>query len=174
MGAAVKLPKDLIESVLSGADLCVQIQASGTSKGSVAKNGAYLKQMSDYIQASPNLQEALKLANNGYVVVKGTKAARIAATYTGNMNGMVKDFGAAGGASVLGVFVDRFGGLAKSQGIELNECAMSVSKVATDIAAAGVGSVTAVTGWGVLLLGISIVSTYRDSSALAKSCFNTK
>ena len=66
--------------------------------------------------------------------------------------------------------MDRFAALARYKGIELNECALGVAKVATDIGSAGVGAVTSVSGFGVLLLGVSIVSTFQDSYSLGKAC----
>jgi hypothetical protein len=125
--------------------------------------------------ALTNSQIALKGGLDAHDLYKGAKAAKAAAGYTGNMNLLIRDFGASGGASVLGVFIDRFAAMAKNQGIEVNECALGVSKVFTDIGGVGVGAVGSVTGpWAWLLLGISVVGTYNDSSEMAKSCFYAK
>lgn len=134
----------------------------------------HLRVLLDGLQRNPHVQTVLNRTKDGldiHDVYKGAKAAVRAAPYVGNMNALIKDSGASGGASVLGVFVDRFGAMAKQQGIELNECALNVAKLSTDIGGVGVGTVGSVTGpadW--LFLGISIVSTFQDSKSMAQAC----
>jgi hypothetical protein len=70
----------------------------------------------------------------------------------------------------LQVFVDRFEKLAETQGIELNDCSMAVVKVALDIAAAGVGSVTALSGFGLVVAGVAVLETAKDGYALGQVC----
>ena len=158
----------------------ISTQILYATRGSVdgvkaAQFGAFLQQVHEYIQKDPKLQAALrgwKAGQDAHDVYKGAKDAAITARYTGNLNTLVQDYGRSGGASVLGVFVDRFAHMAKAQGIKLNECALSVAKVATDIGGAGVGAVSSVTGWGLLFLGISVLSTFNDSRSATKACLN--
>ena len=150
--------------------LHAQLKGDGFDNQEAVKLNVYLGQMYSYIQDHPSLLKALKDTLDAHDVYKGSKAAIGAAPYVGSLNAMIYNYGLSGGASVLGVFVDRFGALAKSQGIKLNECALSVAKVATDIGGAGVGAVTSVSGLGVLLLAVGIVSTFQDSKSLVKAC----
>ncbi|HLW83629.1 MAG TPA: hypothetical protein VKR60_00360 [Candidatus Sulfotelmatobacter sp.] len=147
-------------------------QNNGLSAEKAARLASYLRQMSGYIDKHPDLQAALKGAFDVHDVYTGTKAAIGTAGYKGILNAKIISHGASGGASVLGVFVSRFAALAKSQGIELNECALTVAQVATDIGGAGVGAVTSVTGWGFLFLAVSVVSTLQDGYSLPKACFS--
>lgn len=78
--------------------------------------------------------------------------------------------GVSGGAGVLQVFLNRFQVFAKSQGIELNECALAVSALALDIAAAGVGSVASVSGVGIGLLVLAGAQTMKDSWQFTEAC----
>jgi hypothetical protein len=157
-------------TAVNGATLYSRMRGNGVSSDKAAKLGIYLQQMFDYMQKHPGVEAALKNLKDGREVYEGTKAAVVAAPYVGSLNTLVQDSGRSGGASVLGVFVDRFGTMAKAQGIQLNECALSVARVAADIGGAGVGAVTSVSGWGLLLLGISAVSTFNDGRSLGKAC----
>jgi hypothetical protein len=78
-----------------------------------------------------------------------------------------------GKAGMVNVFVDYAKSLAVTCGIEVNECALSVAKVALDLASAGAGAVSSVTGVGVVWLVLSVVSTFQDSYDLGKVCFVT-
>jgi hypothetical protein len=82
----------------------------------------------------------------------------------------VKDYRLSAGVGAVAPFIDRAATIAKQNGIELNECSLSITKVALDIAGAGTGAVTAVEGIGIPLLVLSVIATYNDSSALAKAC----
>jgi len=85
--------------------------------------------------------------------------------------GALKDFRMSAGVSVVAPFVDRLASIAKLHGIELNDCSMSVTKIALDIAGAGTGAVTSVSGIGIPLLFLSVVATLNDSYGLGKTCF---
>ena len=76
-----------------------------------------------------------------------------------------------GSAGVVNVFVDKFKEIAKHCGIEVNECAFCVGKVALDLASAGVGAVSSVTGVGMVWLALSVVATFQDSYDLGQVCF---
>jgi hypothetical protein len=83
---------------------------------------------------------------------------------------IVKNSRLSAGAGVAAPIIDRLATIAKQYGIELNECSLSVSKVAFDIAGAGAGAVTAVEGIGIPLLVLSVIATFNDSYGLAKAC----
>jgi len=84
--------------------------------------------------------------------------------------GALKDYRLSGGVSVAAPIVDRLATIAKQNGIELNECSLGVAKVALDIAGAGAGAVTSVSGIGIPLLFLSVAATFNDSYSLAKAC----
>jgi len=84
--------------------------------------------------------------------------------------GALKDYRLSAGVSVVAPFVDRLATIAKQNGIELNECSLGVTKVALDIAGAGTGAVTSVSGIGIPLLFLSVVATFNDSYSLGKAC----
>ena len=81
------------------------------------------------------------------------------------------DVGLSGTAGIVNVFVDKFKEIATHCGIEVNECAFCVGKLALDLASAGVGAVSSVTGVGLVWLALSVVSTFQDSYDLGKACF---
>lgn len=85
--------------------------------------------------------------------------------------GVLKDYRLSGGVSVVAPFIDRLAAIAKQNGIELNECSLSVTKVALDCAGAGAGALTSVSGIGIPLLFLSVVATFNDSYSLGKACF---
>lgn len=84
--------------------------------------------------------------------------------------GALKNYRLSGGAGLAAPFVDRLAAIARLNGIALDECSLSVTKVALDIAGAGTGAVTAVAGIGIPLLCLSILATFNDSYGLAKAC----
>jgi hypothetical protein len=84
--------------------------------------------------------------------------------------GAIKNYRLSAGVSVVAPFIDRLAAIAKASGIELNECSLSVVKVALDIAGAGTGAVTSVSGIGIPLLCLSILATFNDSYGLVNAC----
>ena len=144
---------------INGAQIYAQLKPPTPSRD-------FFWRCSDIFKKHPEVEEALKYGKDAYDVYDSAQKAVKASGYTGSLNALVRDYGASGGASVLGVFVDRFAALARYEGIELNECALSVAKVAADIG----GAVSLVSGFGVLLLGASIVATFQDSYSLARAC----
>jgi hypothetical protein len=132
-----------------------------------------------YLLEHPRTMIALKSAKDAYDVADGSQKAFRAAGYIerGSAVGVSSArsgfaaYGASGGAGVLQVFTDYFESFAKTQGIDLNECSMAVAKVSLDIGAAGIGSVAAVSGWGLVFAGLRVIATARDSYALGQVCF---
>jgi hypothetical protein len=84
--------------------------------------------------------------------------------------GALKDYRLSAVVSVAAPIIDRLVAIAKRNGIELNECSLSVTKVALDIVGAGTGAVTSVSGLGIPLLFLSVVSTFNDGYGLASAC----
>ena len=84
--------------------------------------------------------------------------------------GAIKNYRLSAGLSVVAPFLDRIAAIARGSGIELNECSLSVVKVALDIGGAGAGAVTSVGLVGVPLLCLSILATFNDSYGLVKAC----
>ena len=132
-----------------------------------------------YLLEHPRTRTALEMAKDAYDVADGSQKAFRAAGYIerGSAVGVSSArsgfaaYGASGGAGVLQVFTSYFESFAKTQGIELNECSLAVAKVSLDIAAAGIGSVAAVSGWGLVVAGVGVIATARDSYALGQVCF---
>ena len=164
------------------------LQRQGLTSRKAAALTAFLVGIATYIHANPKLEfeiasfvekhPTLKASGEGVAtgielhdVYKGALLAVKSSKYSGMLNQKIRTAGWSGGANALGMFVDQFGAYAKSQNIEVNQCALQVARVASDIAAAGVGSVTSVSGIGIPLLGYAIVSTYQDSYSLGKACF---
>jgi len=85
--------------------------------------------------------------------------------------GALKNYRLSAGVSVVGPFIDRFAAIAKKNGIALDECSLTVTKVALDVAGAGTGALSSVAGIGIPLLFLSVISTFNDSYSLGKACF---
>ncbi len=123
---------------------------------------ATYKELKDHHDVLDSLQK-IAIANKllpGQIAMGFAKGAAV-----------VKDYRLSAGVGVVAPFVDRLTTIAKQNGIELNECSLSVMKVALDIAGAGTGAVTAVSGIGIPLLFLSVVATFNDSYGLGKACF---
>lgn len=86
--------------------------------------------------------------------------------------GALKNYRLSAGVSVAAPFIDRLASIAKQNGIALDECSLSITKVALDLAGAGAGAVTSVSGIGIPLLFLSVVATFNDSYSLGKACFD--
>jgi hypothetical protein len=108
---------------------------------------------------------ALKSIANANKVLPNARAMNLVKSV-----GVLKDARVSGGVGVVAPFIDRFAAIAKECGVELNECALSVTKVALDIAGAGVGAVTSVEGIGIPILFLSVIATFNDSYSLGKAC----
>lgn len=137
----------------------------------------------NYIKGNRDLQNALST----YAVYKGLNEVRegVGRIRTGTRmlkraqalnlsraTGDFRDFRAVGFASVFSVSLETFEFIAKKNGIELNECALAISKTSLDIASAGVGAVTIESGLGAVLLLSSIYSTATDSYTVGTACFD--
>ena len=146
-----------------------------------SKYALFCQHIYAYIQSNPQVQSALKEMKDikdAKDVEEGARKAMQAQTLLNNasemgltsaVNGLRSVRGGAA-AAVLSVFVDRFASYARAQGIELNDCSLSIAKVSLDFAGAMVGGATAFTGWGLVLTGFSVLAMFNDSYELGKSC----
>lgn len=141
------------------------LKRQGGVSDDVAEKTAFLGQwMYKELKDNHDLADALhKIASANKVLPKATLM---------NLTGAVKQYRLSAGLGVAAPFVDRFAAIARANGIQLNECSLSISKVAMDIGGVGVGAVTSITGpVGLALLALSVVSTFNDSYGLGKACF---
>jgi hypothetical protein len=75
-----------------------------------------------------------------------------------------------GGAAVLSPLVDVMQKVAKHNGVDLNPCALSIAKVALDLAGIAGGGLTAESGFGVVLAVMSTAATVGDLTELGGTC----
>jgi hypothetical protein len=161
-----------------GAVVRATLMRTGLTPEAATSYAVFCMDIYRYILQHPKTAAAIKGAKDTYDVFDNSQKAFKAAGYIerGAAVGLTsaaagfKAYGASGGAGVLQVFVDRFEKLAETQGIELNDCSMAVVKVALDIAAAGVGSVTALSGFGLVVAGVAVLETAKDGYALGQVC----
>jgi hypothetical protein len=151
---------------------------AGFSKETAAKYSYFSMELYRYIKERPALQTALQGTKSTYSMAGGAKgyaaAARLAQNATDmNALGVAGKFAArgsffAGGA--ISAFVDYFVNLAKSLNIEVNECAIAITKVILDILTT-IAFVESVVGvWAGALQALALGA---DSTDMYKACFAT-
>jgi hypothetical protein len=159
-----------------------KLQAAGVDKSTANLWSFYAQEIYGYIERHKEVVERLKKVKDAKDVWDGSRQALASSRYLDRAkelglqsatNGL-RSYGAGGGADVLAVFVDHFEQLAKQQGIPLNDCSMQITKVALDIATAGAGSVFALSGFGLVVAGLAVIATAKDSYALGQACFVSK
>jgi hypothetical protein len=160
------------------------LTGAGMDSPTASKYALFCQHVYVYIQSNPDVQDALKKVKEakdakevGEGAGKAYRAQRLLTNatqmgLTSAANGL-RDVRAGGTAAVLSVFVDRFASYARAQGIELNECSLSVTKISLDFAGAMVGGATALSGWGLVLAGFSVLSMFDDSYELGKACLTS-
>jgi len=146
----------------------------GRLKGSMgpdmAKKYAYFcQELYSYIQDDHDLIDALKQIEIADKLQPMARQLQLT-----NSVRTLGDVRLGGMAGILNVFVDHFKALAEHNGIELNECSLSIAKVCLDIASAGVGALSSVTGVGLVWLGLSVIATFQDSYELGQVCLASK
>jgi hypothetical protein len=160
------------------------LTASGMSSNNAAKYALLCQHLNAYIQSNPQVQWALqqvKDAKDAKDIGEGAQKAVRAQKLLSNAHELgltsavsgLRDVRGGGAATVLSVFVDRFASYARAQGIELNECSLAVATVSLDFAGAMVGGATALSGWGLVLAGFSVLAMFDDSYQLGKACLAT-
>lgn len=158
--------------------IACSLAKNGVPAEKARKYGAFAMEMHRYLAENPKASEAVGVICDTYDAYDGSKKIFTAAKYLRNGAALglksakpgFRSFGASGAGAVISVFHSRFQTLAKRQGIELNECMMAVSELALSIGTAGTGAVTSVTGFGLVLAGIGIVSTWNASQAAVQAC----
>jgi hypothetical protein len=160
------------------------LTGSGMTSNNAAKYALLCQHLYVYIQSNPEVQWALQQVKDakdakdiGEGARKAVRAQRLLTNahelgLTSAVHGL-RDVRGGGAATVLGVFVDRFASYARAQGIELNDCSLAVAKVRLDFAGAMVGGATALSGWGLVLAGFSVLAMFDDSYQLGKACLAT-
>jgi hypothetical protein len=173
-----------VESDKISAYLVPALQKAGLPPETVQKYALLARDVYDYIQANPEVkaglrmyeaQKKLKSAGDIYegsaMVYKTTQYLNNGAALglTSAASGFSTIRAGAAGTALTG-FVDIFEGIAKSYGIELNDCALSVTKVTLDF----VGVMAAGTGIGLVVAGMAVLSVGKDSYALGQACIPTE
>jgi hypothetical protein len=153
------------------------LKMSGLSDETAKKYSYFAVELYNYIKDRPQLQTALQGIKSAYETAKGAQgyvdAAHLAANATTmNALGSAERFVARGNVSAGGAisaFVDYFAGLAKSMHIEMNECALAVTKVMLDVLTA-VALLESVVG--VWAAALQVLATGADSKDMIKACFS--
>ncbi len=141
----------------------------GMSPDKANRYGIFCQALYNEVQGNHDISDALKnLANAEKLQPMARQLGLTSSVRT------LGDVSLAGKAGLVNVFVDYIKGLALACGVEINDCSFSIAKVALDIASAGVGAVSSVTGVGVVWLALSVVATFQDSYELANVCFLSK
>jgi hypothetical protein len=151
------------------------LTVAGLNKEMAKKYADFAVQIYQYIKDRPQLQEALQGAKQVYDLNKGAKGWAAAARLESNakaMNAvtMAEKFAAKGAVSAGGAistFVDYFAGIAKSLGIEMNECAIDVTKVILDILTTVALADTVVGVWAAALQALA---TGADTKEMINTC----
>jgi len=152
------------------------LKISGLSEETAKKYAYFAMEMYKYIKDRPQLQTALQGAKSIYGLGKGAKGYAAAARLAGNATAMnalssAEKFAAKGNASAGGAicaFVDYFAIVAKSLNIEMDECALSITKVMLDVLATIVLAETVV---GVWVAALQALAVGGDSKEMILACF---
>src|ERR1700677_5080433 len=91
--------------------------ADSCSLDTAMKSSQFILQMNEYIDSNPLLKDALQTHD----LLTGLKTIKNAARYKGGLNTVIQNASKSSGLSILGIFIDRFGAMAKYQQIPLNE-----------------------------------------------------
>lgn len=123
----------------------------------------------DFIQENHDLKDGLQQVANANQLQPMARQLQLT-----NSVRTLGDVRLSGSAGIANVFVDHFKALAEHYGIEVNECSLAVTKVCLDVASAGVGAVSSVTGIGLVWLGLSVIATFQDSYELGSVCIPSR
>jgi hypothetical protein len=144
-------------------------------KETAAKYSYFASELYQYIKNRPALQTALKGAKSTYSMATGAEGYAAAARLAGNarmMNSinMAEKFAAKGSVSAGGAisaFVDYFVSVAESLKIEINDCAIAVTKVILDILTTIALADTVVGLWAAALQALALGA---DTTETTKAC----
>jgi len=152
------------------------LTVSGLSQETAKKYAYFAVELYRYIKERPALQTALAGGKAVYGMGKGAKGYAAAAHLANNATGMkavssAERFAARGKVSAGGAisaFVDYFAAVAKSLKIEVNDCAIAITKVILDVLTT-IALVDTVVGiWAAALQALA---TGADSKEMLKACF---
>jgi hypothetical protein len=125
-----------------------------------------------YIKNDPKLQAALAVREMRNSANEASAALAFAGRATGmGMEASATRFaakGSVGAGGALGAFVDYCAALAKMTGIEMNECAVAVTKVMLDVLTVVAMTETVV---GVWAAAMQAISTAHDAKDMYDACF---
>ena len=152
------------------------LTVAGMNEETAKKYAYFAEELYRYIKDRPALQEALQGAKQVYDLNKGAKGWAAAARLESNaraMNavGMAEKFATRGTISAGGAisaFVEYFAGIAKTLGVELNECAIAVTKVILDILTTIALADTVVGIWAAALQALAVGA---DTKGMINACF---
>ena len=147
----------------------------GMNEVTAAKYSTFAVQLYQYIKDRPQLQEALQGAKQVYDLNKGAKGYAAAARLGSNAEAMgalvvAKKFAARGAVSAGGAistFVEYFAGVAQSLGIEMNGCAIAVTKVILDVLTTIALADTVVGVWAAALQTLAVCA---DTKEMVNAC----
>ena len=148
---------------------------SGLSDETAKKYAYFAQELYEYVKDRPQLQTALQGAKSIYGLNKGAKGYAAAARLAGNATTMkalssAEKFAAKGNVSAGGAicaFVDYFAAVAKSLNIEMNECALGVTKVMLDVLATIALTETVV---GVWAAAFEVLAVGADMKDMIRAC----
>jgi hypothetical protein len=148
---------------------------AGMNKQTAGKYSTFAVQLYEYIKDRPQLQEALQGAKQVYDLNNGAKGWAAAARLESNakaMNamGVAEKFATRGTVSAGGAistFVDYFAGIAQSLGIEMNGCAIAVTKVILDVLTTIALADTVVGIWAAALQALAVGA---DTKEMINAC----
>ncbi len=125
-----------------------------------------LKQAFDGIRSTKDFGDKAKEAQAAFA--QADRAANVMSSEVAAARFASKGTASAGGA--LTAFVDYFASLAKILGIEMNECALSITKVILDAL-----TIVAMldTGLGALFMASQLLSTASDARSMANACYGS-
>ncbi|MFP5228938.1 MAG: hypothetical protein ACLGXA_15070 [Acidobacteriota bacterium] len=148
---------------------------SGLSKDTAKKYGYFASELYTYIRERPQLQMVLQCSRSVYDMGRGASGYAAAARLSSSAAAMgaadfAERFAAKGNASAGGAiaaFVDYFAGIAKSLGIEMNECALAVTRVMLDVLST---IALADTGVGIWAAAMQALSVGADTKEMIRAC----
>jgi hypothetical protein len=156
-----------------------RVDSTIATKYALVAQGAY-----QYIQSNPAVQTSLNLyqsvvyTKDFFDLAQAPQTALQAgqlAINAGNLglstDGflLVRDTNV---AASLSASIDILSSIAASHGVELNPCALSISKVSLDFAGALGGTATSYTGVGAVIALMSIIAMASDSYSLGTACID--
>jgi hypothetical protein len=151
------------------------LTVAGMNKETAGKYSTFAVQLYQYIKDRPQLQEALQGAKQVYDLNKGAEGWAAAARLESNaraMNalGVAEKFATRGTVSAGGAistFVDYFAGVAQGLGIEMNGCAIAVTKVILDVLTTIALADTVVGVWAAALQALAVGA---DTKEMINAC----